>query len=230
VDLFYDPTFDPDHGVLNKEESHHCIRVKRHRLAEEIGITTGNGKVYFGTIENDSPQGVVLSEITTKVYPPPNPIIHLAVALLKNQDRYEWMTEKLTEIGVTHITPILSHYCERNRINLDRLLKKSISAIKQSHSPFLPTLSPVMKFKEFIAKPMEKNEERFIAHFEENNVKPNLTTASKITLLIGPEGGFSPEEVQKAKENGFHNLLLGNNILRTETAAVVGAAHFINNF
>jgi 16S rRNA (uracil1498-N3)-methyltransferase len=134
----------------------------------------------------------------------------------------EWLVEKLTEIGVDRIVPILCEHSERKVLKLDRLYKIAISAMKQSGQVFLPHIEPLTPFIQVV----EKHSNGFIAHCESDNekhqwAKQNL--ANDLTLLIGPEGDFSPKEVNLAHLNGYNTISLGNSILRTETAAIYAA-------
>ena len=157
--------------------------------------------------------------------------LHLAVAPTKMNDRYEWFLEKATEIGITSITPIFCDHSERKNVKLDRFEKILQSAMKQSLHLYLPTLNQPMSFKDYINQ--DFSGDLFIAHCEEtdkkslkNEIKPN----TEITILIGPEGDFSVNEIETAIKNKFIPVTLGNTRLRTETAAIV-ACHsvaFIN--
>jgi len=147
-------------------------------------------------------------------------------------DRYEWFLEKATEIGVNEITPIICDRSERKSIKLERYQKVVQSAMKQSYQAYLPKLNPAVTFDEFMAE--EKQGLLFIAHCEENEryeLKRKIAPDQPITILIGPEGDFSPYEIKTANTKGFLPVSMGQNRLRTETAAVVACTmvNMVNN-
>jgi len=144
------------------------------------------------------------------------------VAPTKNIDRFEWMIEKATEIGVDEITPLLCEHSERKQVNNERLQKVLISAMKQSLKAYLPRLNNLTNFETFLSNNIE--EHKFIAHCDEG-FKKHLFTQIKprerVLVLVGPEGDFSPSEIVRARKLGFTEVSLGNSRLRTETAGVV---------
>jgi 16S rRNA (uracil1498-N3)-methyltransferase len=148
--------------------------------------------------------------------------LHLAVAPTKNIDRFEWFLEKATEIGITEITPVICEHSERTNLRTDRLLKVLISAMKQSLNLHLPVLNEPVRFSDFLKK--DFSGQKFIGYVEEKQeilLKERYQKGSDCVILIGPEGDFSKEEIEKAKQNGFETISLGNSRLRTETAAIV---------
>ena len=143
-------------------------------------------------------------------------------------DRIEWFLEKTTEIGINRVTPLLCRFSERKEVKLDRLEKVMISAMKQSLKAYLPQLDELTKFSDFIHQPFDG--QKFIAHCEEQHrelLKNTVKTGENYLILIGPEGDFSPEEIELAINAGFLPVSLGNSRLRTETAGVV-ACHTFN--
>ena len=154
--------------------------------------------------------------------------VHIAVAPTKNIERMEWLAEKCTEIGLDRLTPLLCHYSERKQIRVDRLGKIILSAAKQSLSAYLPHLDELTNFKDCVLSATE--ERRYIAHsspwLDKKDLREQLrqTPAASTIVLIGPEGGFSDEEVRFAMEHGFVPVSLGDARLRTETAAIVSCA------
>jgi 16S rRNA (uracil1498-N3)-methyltransferase len=143
-------------------------------------------------------------------------------------ERNEWFVEKATEIGIDEITPLLCRFSERKEVKSERLRKIIISAMKQSRQAVLPCLNEMIPFQEFISMPFSGR--KFIAHCYPLKKEPLTQTYRKsedALLLIGPEGDFSEEEVQKAIEKGFQPISLGENRLRTETACLV-ACHTVH--
>ena len=154
----------------------------------------------------------------------------MAVAPTKNIDRFEWFLEKVTEIGVAQITPLICRYSERKVVKLDRLEKIIISAAKQSIKPNMPIINELMPFADFITNNSDSMAQKFIDHCYDIPKTPLLKSCNKgedVVVLIGPEGDFSIEEVDLALNNGFKSVSLGNSRLRTETAGVV-ACHTVS--
>ena len=157
----------------------------------------------------------VLSRI---IHEPDKLSIHVAISPLKNISRFEWFVEKATELGISQITPVISRYSEKKKINKDRLERIITSSIKQSNQFFLPKINPVTTFSSFI---LNNDEEKIMANLRtENKLKKELFTNNSICIIIGPEGGFSDEEINLAKEKKIKEITLGNNRLRSETAAI----------
>jgi 16S rRNA (uracil1498-N3)-methyltransferase len=142
-------------------------------------------------------------------------------------DRFEWFLEKATEIGIDEITPIICHHSERKAIKTERCNRILLSAMKQSLKFHLPKLNEVISLNDFIKQDFEGN--KYIAHCEEGN-KTELKENKKekrILILIGPEGDFSPTEIEMALQNQFKAVSLSTSRLRTETAGII-AVHTIN--
>jgi 16S rRNA (uracil1498-N3)-methyltransferase len=142
-------------------------------------------------------------------------------------DRYEWFLEKATEIGINEITPIICKHSERKVIKTERCNRILLSAMKQSLKFHLPKLNEAITLKDFLKQDFEGN--KYIAHCEDG-YKIELSTEKKVektTILIGPEGDFSPTEIEMALQNQFKAVSLGTSRLRTETAGII-AAHTIN--
>jgi 16S rRNA (uracil1498-N3)-methyltransferase len=148
--------------------------------------------------------------------------LHVALAPTKNVERYEWFLEKATEIGVDEITPLLCERSERRTVKAERSEKVVTAAVKQSLKAYHPHLNPMRDFAAFVAQPFDGV--KCIAHCMASQKRPlqHLVHPQGRTLaLIGPEGDFSPLEVELARQNGFVEVSLGNSRLRTETAGVV---------
>lgn len=229
MQLFYNPKINKTalSFVFDKEESKHIIKVLRKKEGDILYVTNGLGCLFTTeiTIASDSKCTVKIDSF--KEQEKPKFHLHLAVAPTKMNDRYEWFLEKVTEIGIQEITPIICDHSERKVIKTDRFQKILESAMKQSLHYYLPKLNEPISFKEFIKK--ERSAQKFIAHCEETDkksLKNELEIGKDVTLLIGPEGDFSVKEIQLAIENSFIPVSLGNTRLRTETAAVV-ACHSV---
>lgn len=214
---------------MSEDESKHCVRVLRHGIGDQIHILDGCGSHYKGSI-SEAGKTVVISNLEL-VRSEENPAchIHIAVAPTKSGDRIEWMLEKLVEVGVHKISFVQTENGERPRVNMERMMKKALSAMKQSGNLWLPEISDSVKLPDLISTETAKT--RYIAHCynEERTVLSSAIKTTSVVLLIGPEGDFSMQEVSLAKEQGFTPFSLGKNRLRTETAAVVGCT-LINHF
>jgi 16S rRNA (uracil1498-N3)-methyltransferase len=229
MQIFYAPDISGNTYTLNEEESKHCIRVLRMDIGDEITLVDGKGGLYKTRISNPEAKRCQVEVFETIAeFEKRNHYLHIAIAPTKNIERFEWFLEKATEIGIDEITPILCEHSERKVINNERLEKIILSAVKQSIKAYIPKLNQMVPFKQFI---QEKNDgTRFIAHCYKkelthlkNAINPNQST----TILIGPEGDFSVEEVNKALQHNYKEISLGNSRLRTETAGIV-ACHISN--
>lgn len=226
MNIFYSPNIDGSKYTLSEEESKHCIRVLRLAKNDEITLVDGKGNLYKTRIINPEPKRCEVEVYETlHKFEQRDFYLHIAIAPTKNIERFEWFLEKATEIGIDEITPILSEHSERKVVNRERLEKIVVSAMKQSIKAYMPKLNEMISFKHFIK---EKNDgQMFIAHCNDSNINQlkNLVQPQEtVTILIGPEGDFSPFEVNLAIENGFKEISLGRSRLRTETAGVVSCS------
>jgi 16S rRNA (uracil1498-N3)-methyltransferase len=234
MQLFYNPTIDETVSEItfDKNESRHIVRVLRKKEGDAIFITNGLGKLFISEIliANDKKCLATIADIQTKSKPW-NYYLHIAIAPTKLNDRFEWFLEKATEIGIDEITPIICENSERKTVKLERMEKIIQSAAKQSLKFHFPKLNNVITFKTFMQHNF--NGQLFIAHCEDSkklSLKNNLKKNEKVTILIGPEGDFSTNEIKQSLEHKFIPVSLGESRLRTETAGIV-AAHsvaFIN--
>lgn len=230
MQLFYNPhlTTATENFTFDREESKHIIKVLRKQEGDILHVTNGLGVMFKAeiVIGMDTKCQVKITSIEKKN--PLNYQLHLAVAPTKMNDRYEWFLEKATEIGVTSITPIICDRSEKKFVKNDRFEKIIQSAAKQSLQSYFPRLNEAVSLKEFI-KLQSKSGTLLIAHCEEiekKSLKNCLEKNAEITLLIGPEGDFSENEIKLATENGYIPVTLGSTRLRTETAAIV-ACHSV---
>lgn len=231
MQIFYTPDIETT-PELPEDEAKHAVRVLRLPEGSTILLTDGKGAFYEATITQAHPKHCLI-EINRKWEQSRlwQPHIHLAIAPTKNMDRMEWLVEKATEVGIDEISFLQCRYSERKEIKLPRLEKIAVSAMKQSKKATLPLLNPMIPFKELLKK--ENNSRKLIAHCEEESktlLKYAFSVHEDVTILIGPEGDFSPEEIAQALINGYKPVSLGESRLRTETAALVALTtiHFVN--
>lgn len=205
------------------------MRVLRLQAGDELEVVDGAGGYYFAVVTNPHPKHCEFQiKETITEYGKRDYRLHIAIAPTKNIERLEWFIEKCTEIGVDEITPILCRFSERKIIKPERLEKIIVSAAKQSLKAYFPILNPMCSFRDFIQQTTVS--QKFIAHCYEQDKQLLQRVYQKsfdAVILIGPEGDFSPEEVQKAIQHHYQPVSLGNSRLRTETAGVV-ACHTIS--
>ena len=221
--MFYTPDIETS-LFLPEEESQHAVKVLRLQAGDRIELIDGKGGYYKAEIvfPHHKRCEVQILEKQTEFQKRPHHL-HIAIAPTKNIERFEWFAEKATEIGIDEITPVTCRFSERKTIKHDRLEKILISAMKQSLKAWLPKLNEQYTFDEFLKR--TDLGQRFIAHCYDEKTKKLLSSLyipqQNATILIGPEGDFSPEEVEKALKAGFIPVSLGESRLRTETAGVV---------
>lgn len=222
---FYAPDISQPFVTLSNEESEHCVRVMRHREGEVVRVTDGRGHLAEAVVAEAHPKKCLLEirqQITDNLLTHNG--LHLVVAPTKNADRMEWLLEKAIEIGICSLTFLQCDHSERTHLNLQRLQRLAIAALKQSQTTWLPPLK-MMKFSDFIQQNKDTQADKFIAWCDENNQQQLIKAArnySEMILLIGPEGDFSPEEISAAREAGYMEVKLGDRRLRTETAGLYG--------
>ena len=225
--LFYVPDI-AERWELSEEEAAHALRVLRLSIGAELEITDGKGNLYKAVISSIAGKHCYVE--AKEVLPMPkgwNGNIHIAVAPTKNMDRIEWFAEKATEIGLDALTFVNCRFSERKVIKTERVERIVVSAMKQSLKYSKPVVDDMVDFKKFISQ--ERSGEKYIAHCydgEKNMLKDIHQAGCDATVLIGPEGDFSPEEVKMAMEAGYKPVSLGNSRLRTETAALA-ACHIL---
>ncbi|MBN2851363.1 MAG: 16S rRNA (uracil(1498)-N(3))-methyltransferase [Clostridia bacterium] len=218
--------------LLSKDDSYHVITVLRHNInQEEIIICDGNGHNFHAKVTNHYQhlaEVTIMDEIDMDHEPAVD--VHLYMSLIK-AEKFEMALQKCAEVGVREITPMLT---ERTIIKVDdskedrkveRWNKIVQEACKQSNRSYIPSVNKPMKFNECLSR---NNNNMIIAYVEENqhNLKECLSQieSDTIQLLIGPEGGFSPSEIKRAKDHHVMTTHLGSLILRAETAAIVATS------
>lgn len=234
MQLFYLPDINGNTITLPEEESKHCIRVLRMASGDELLIVNGKGSLFTCKITDANPKRCVAKVVGIKnKFEKRNFLLHIAIAPTKNIDRFEWFLEKATEIGVDRITPLLCKHSERKTVNMERLVRVSIAAMKQSVKAYLPDIQPITPINTVIQAASESI--KLIAYcgeFNNAHAASYIEKGKSILFLIGPEGDFSQDEVELALGNGFHIVSLGSSRLRTETAGIVSCTlvNMLNNF
>ena len=224
--FFYVPDADQQQE-LPAAEAMHAMRVLRLKGCDDLFLMDGVGNYYRAVVTIAATHNCYYDIVECLPQQPQwQGHVHLAIAPTKMLDRIEWMVEKTTEVGVDEITFFHSKFSERKLLKTPRLEKIAISAMKQSHKAWKPVIHDIVSFKDFMASPVEGR--KYIAHCYEEIPRVSLFTELQaldaiepVTVLIGPEGDFSIDEVQMAIEAGYQSVHLGNSRLRTETAGLM---------
>ena len=228
MQLFFTKNITGNIATFEAEEARH-LQVLRKKIGDQLHFVDGAGGMYLGEIIEVHKKQCLLSILEhNPSYNERKVKLHIAIAPTKNIARLEWFLEKVTEIGIDEITPILCDRSERKRIRTDRLEKITMSAMKQSLKAYLPKLNELTDYQDFIKQ--NNDDLKYIAYCNDDalkHLKKEYSSAENVTILIGPEGDFSPKEVRLALENGYKGISLGASRLRTETAGIA-ACHIIN--
>lgn len=223
MNLFFCRNIKDNIAILDETESHHCIKVLRLSTGDEICLVDGKGGYFEGQISIPDHRNCTIeikkSDFETGKR---NYSLHVAMAPTKNIERFEWFLEKSTEIGIDQITPLLCNRSERKILRIDRLEKVITSAMKQSLKAYHPVLHPMTEFDTFLKS--ESAGEKLIAHCMDGTRQDLIkmkNTGNNFTILIGPEGDFTLQELDFAFAKGFLPVSLGTSRLRTETAGIV---------
>ncbi|MDR6195128.1 16S rRNA (uracil(1498)-N(3))-methyltransferase [Siphonobacter sp. SORGH_AS_0500] len=231
--LFFESEIQ-EHLYLSEEESRHAVKVLRLGTGDIIKIVDGKGSFYEAAIVNPNPKRCSV-QIRSEQREETRPYsIHLAITPTKDLDRIEWMLEKCVEVGVSRVSFILTkrtdeRYWKGKSINLERLQKIAVSALKQSLNLTLPAVEGLVPWKDFLNQ-VRLGSQKFIAHLEDDDrklLKTEIIPGKDYVILIGPEGDFTASEIEEAKRAGFLSVSLGNSRLRTETAGLI-AVHTLD--
>lgn len=211
---------------LPPDEAVHALRVLRLHEGDEIFLQDGTGNFYRSVVTMTNNKHCYYNIV--EVLPQQRTWcghIHLAIAPTKMMERIEWMVEKCTEVGFDEITFLDCKFSERRKIRQDRVEKIAIAAFKQSRKAWLPVVNGMTPFAEFVKKDIPGR--KFICHCYNEIERADFFSAIQaessshdITILVGPEGDFSIDEVRAAMDNGYESVTLGKSRLRTETAGL----------
>lgn len=211
---------------LPPDEAMHAMRVLRLKGGDELFLMDGEGTYYRAEVTIAATHHCYY-QIKESIPQEPQwkGHLHLAIAPTKMLDRIEWMTEKATEIGIDEISFFTCQFSERRVMKTTRLEKIAVSAVKQSHKAWKPVLNELVSFRKFIETPVEGR--KYIAHCYDTIPRTNLFDELRkpsdnldATVLIGPEGDFSIDEVEAAIAAGYQSVDLGQSRMRTETAGL----------
>lgn len=222
--FFQEQLTDNSSLTLSEETSRHIIQVLRMKNGEQLQLTNGKGRIVTAEIISDYKKAAEVKIISTSEIPARTSNISIAISLIKNNSRFEWFLEKVTEIGVSEIIPLLCERTEKQHFRHDRMKNILISAMLQSQQAWLPILHEPIKFRDLIKS--NSSEKKFIAHCDAEDERKsirNQSINSTSIILIGPEGDFTKPEIESAKQNNFLPVSLGQTRLRVETAGIVAA-------
>ncbi len=224
--IFVDQALQPHTEIcFTQETSHYLSRVLRLSLDAKIRVFDGKSGEYEAKITNIQKNRVTasLSAFIEESRQSPLPV-HLAIGISRGE-RMDWVIQKSTELGVASIVPLFSERCEvkldskRLQSKLTHWRKVAISACEQSGLNIIPEIHPPQQLKEWL--PTANTDLKLVLHPLDSQPLARLATPDSVTLLIGPEGGFSQSEITAAIQSSFQPIQLGPRILRTESAPIV---------
>ncbi|MDZ7647927.1 MAG: 16S rRNA (uracil(1498)-N(3))-methyltransferase [Cytophagales bacterium] len=227
MNLFYQPAITNGVHHLDEVESKHAVRVLRLNVGDELQLTDGVGSFYKAKMTEADPKKCAFTIIEKEFILPRKFSIAIAMAPTKNIDRTEWFVEKAVELGIEQIHFLLCKNSERKNINLDRIEKIVISAMKQSGQAWRPKISGIKTFQEVLTLSADQKFICFVDSKNPHQLKSEVHPDKSYLVLIGPEGDFRQDELDLAVTNGYTKVGLGPNRLRTETAALA-ACHTLN--
>ena len=228
--VFYTSKIDDMQAILDEQESRHIIMVLRMTEGDTVQLVDGKGNYCIGIISVPDPKAcrVQIHDITNS-YLHRDYYLHVAIAPTKSADRFEWFLEKATEIGVDEISPIICARSERNRIRYDRSQKIIITAMKQCGRAMLPRLNREISVKNFLTQ--SSADIKLLAHSQtdrEQYISAEPVKDLRWIIMIGPEGDFTPREIEQARQMTYREINLGEAVYRTETAGIM-ACHTISS-
>ena len=221
IAYFFEANLNTNPVSIGDANKHYMLQVLRMKEKETIFLTNGNGEKCLCSIRNISKKNVEI-DLIERIFDEPRKIsLHLAIAFTKNPSRMEWLLEKVTEMGIETITPIVTHRSEKNYFKKERFEKILIAAILQSQQSFLPILNEPKTLQEIMET---ETEQKFIAYcgteYEKIPAMKVIKAQQSALFLIGPEGDFTADEVHLCMQHQFSPIDLGGNRLRTETAGL----------
>lgn len=217
-----------DQVALEEAASHHLSKVLRMQVGRELILFNGQGGEFSASIQEVTKKQVIVSVAEHRTEDRESPLqLELAIGISRGE-RFEWVLQKATELGVTRITPLLTERTEvkvqgdRQEKMIERWRHIIISACEQCQRNRVPHLSAPVSLADWL--PQVTADQRFVLHHRDSQRLPAAETPASVSLLIGPEGGLSDAEIQQAVQHGYHPLTLGPRVLRTETAPIAAVS------
>lgn len=225
--FFIDSILEEGADITPPEDTaRHIVQVLRMREGESLIITNGRGCSAQCKIFSVSKKYCTISVGEVTITPIRKRKVTIAISLLKNANRFEWFLEKAAELGVDRVVPLQCTRTEKQHFRKDRAKTILVSALQQSQQAWLTEITELTPFDAFIQQPVTGN--AFIAHCEPSEKQELSGKGLELaTILIGPEGDFTPSEIDAAISKGFIPVSLGDTRLRTETAGIVAGVKLV---
>lgn len=212
---------------LSEESHHHARNVLRLQVGDTCYVVNGQGLRLLVRIADADKKQTRIEVLEEKMETASKQRLSIGVSFTKNPARMEWFLEKATEVGIHEIIPLMTRRTERQHFKRDRFEKILISAMLQSRQTYLPLLHEPTALSAVLQR---NNIRGAIAHCMPDTEKCSMRQFAQPDqhqlILIGPEGDFSPEEIEASRAAGFQALTLGTQRLRTETAALVAVVQW----
>lgn len=215
------PITETRFDVTDRDMIHQWKSVFRYNVGSQVILFDGSGVDYLCMITSLRNLGATLEVIENKEVNMKRNNVFLCMALVK-KDNFELVAQKVTEIGVTHIVPILCEHSEKRKLNMERLNKILVEASEQSGRGDIPVIHEIMKIEEVFTKGILP-QEKIVLHPEGDTLRKYMSGLHQVksfAVFVGPEGGFSPKEIDLLKSYNVPAVSLGSQILRAETAAI----------
>ncbi len=228
MNTFYAPYFSDQDEYLPEDEAKHAVQVLRMAEGDEFLLVDGAGKRALARLTEVKKKSARYEILSQERLPQLQPRIHLAVGPPKSLDRLSFLVEKCTELGVASIQFLVTARSERREVNVERMERVAVAAMKQSGQAWLPQFPEPDRLANVIKLTPAKT--KLIAHLEDGERKTiwSLGTIEEALILIGPEGDFTPEEIELCLKAKFHPVTLGQTVLRTETACVAALVQLLS--
>ena len=227
MNLFYSEDINENYKeiFLRDQEHTHLVKSLRFDINETVFITDGKGNKYETKLVEKERNKSKLEIINKLTVSKKKSELSIAISPTKKSNRFEWFLEKVTEIGISSIFPVICDHSEKKSLNVNRAKKILISSMKQSLQTYLPEICEPTDFSNFVNNSFKYELKLVATNKEDFNPKPLSEFAGRrnTLIMIGPEGGFSNDELIIAKNAKFIPVSLGDNRLRTETAGVACA-------
>lgn len=212
---------------LKGQEARHASKALRYSKGDDIVIVDGEGGWFEGVVQLVEKDSLRVEVSESEKIQESIPRLTLGLSIIKKRDRLEFAIEKAVELGVAEIVLFKSEHTIKQNVRMDRLEATAVSAMKQSLRAWLPSITLLPDLDHLLS---QSDAKILVAHEKIEGKKPSFEqykTEENLLLLVGPEGGFSEEEVLQVLETGGEKVSLGKHRLRAETAVVTLLSQFI---
>lgn len=217
--FFCDEKINGDTVVLTGDEFYHAVKVTRHKVGYKLVVSDNDGFDYLCTI-TEIGKDFLTAKIEEKTLNPVESDFTLNLYIGNNKD-LDVVVQKAVELGVKTVIPFVSQHCNVKKINGERLDKIVTESSKQCGRAIKAIVREQIDFDKVVEETKNGNTYLFYEYESENKVADSKIDFDKgINVIIGPEGGFSEEEIKKVRENGIKTYTLGKRIMRVCTAVV----------